>query len=125
MRAMLAVGAALCCLAIGWPSAAGLMRPSFFDGAKLDKACSSQEVALDVGVCFGYVLGVADIGEGIQSLRGEEERLWCWSDDISVTVAMERAVDAVKAYLRKYPEAQKWSGSAVVWEALKENLPCK
>jgi Ssp1 endopeptidase immunity protein Rap1a len=119
--AILAMGA-LCCLAMS-STVAGVLRPTFFDAPKLEKACSNQTSALDVGVCFGYVLGVADVGETVQ--LANSKRLWCWPDDISVTVAMERSVDAVKAYMRKYPEDTKdWSGSAIVWEALKEHFPC-
>ena len=123
MRASMVAATVACSLVMGWPSAAGVLRPAFFDAQKLTKACSNQESPLDVGVCFRYVLGVADVGEGVQVANGK--RLWCWPDDISVTVAMERSVDAVKAYMHKYPEDTKdWSGSAIVWEALKEHFPC-
>ena len=108
-------------LAVG-PSDAGIKRPAFFNGTKLEMACQADAAPLDAGVCFGYVLGVADLGEGLQT--ASDKRFWCWPDDMSVTVGMERAMDAVRAYLAKYPESREWSGSAVVWEALKEKFPC-
>lgn len=123
-----AASAALCCLVIGWPSAANVLHPSFFHGAKLERACNSQEEnSFAVGFCVGYVFGVADTAEGWFKEGGQ--RFWCWPDGFIVggvpnPMGVTLTTMAVREYFHKHPEAQKWPGSAVVWEALRENFPC-
>jgi hypothetical protein len=121
MRRAMMVAVALSCFVAAEATAAGLKRPSFFDGAKLGEACNVS-TGFDAGLCFGYVFGVADLLETHQFVKGQ--RIWCWPDELTMDQAMDESVGAVQRYLRDHPETSDWSGSAVVWEALKEKFPC-
>jgi hypothetical protein len=120
-RCAMMVVATLSCLVVAGPAFAEIKRPAFFDGTKLDEACADKGTAFDVGLCFGYVFGVAD-AESIQFVKGQ--RMWCWPDELTVDQAMDQSVNAVKLYLRDHPEARHLSAASLVAAALKEKFPC-
>jgi hypothetical protein len=80
-----------------------------WNGNSLYAYCTSQ--GLELGVCYGYVAGIAQ--------RLQVEGLLCPNE-----VTAKQAVDVVRFHLKQHPEARDTPSGKLVAEALLKAFPC-
>lgn len=107
-----------CCLLLLLAGGAAAA-PEDDTGERLYQDCSSQNEFLK-GYCGGYITGVIASLVNLQRYRQVPESLLC----LPVEVSKGELVDAVTAYLEKYPGKRSRQSINLVPEALNEAFPC-
>lgn len=83
----------------------------FYDGNKLRQLLDSNN-AIDTGIFWGYVAGLADLSYGVTICPDQNVRL-------------SQSAAVVKKYLAENPQAWNLPASTLVLSALKGAFPCK
>jgi hypothetical protein len=108
---MIATAVALGCL----PAAAQDV-PSFYSGNLLWSHCTSNS-AYEVGLCRGYVAGIADVmalGTAIFGFRA------CLPQHVTT----DQTQDVVKRLLEQHPEGRHYTAASLAAQALALAFPC-
>jgi Ssp1 endopeptidase immunity protein Rap1a len=84
-------------------------------GNQLLTKCEQQDL-FSQGMCYGYVLGVAD-----HYLANQEPLRICMGSGVTY----KQAVDVTVAFLQSRPEKRHYIAEGLVWEALHNAFPCK
>ena len=89
----------------------GVSSAGFVDGNLLQKR-AKDDGDIDFAYAIGYVVGVADMGDG-------EE--FC----LPVNFSAGQALDIAKNFLQKYPDLRHYNAALLVSASLKQKFPCQ
>jgi len=92
--------------------------PYNLTGNDLLMQCEEPNAYFAQGMCYGYVLSVADVY--LASQVPEPLRICMGSG-----VTRKQLVDVTVAFLRSHPEERHYIAAGIVWEALHNAFPCK
>ena len=112
LAAAVATAVALACL-----PASAQAQGAFYSGNQLWSRCSADN-HYEMGVCMGFVMGVADAMAAGSAILGSRACLPQQSTG-------EQAQDVVMRYLEQHPEWRHQPAAGLVADALAEAFPCK
>ncbi len=89
---------------------------NFVTGDDLLRLCTATDSS-SIGLCYGYIEGVADFQSGIRDLRKLDSCLPPGTESHQIR-------DAVIQYLQKYPASRVYDGASLVAAAIGASWTC-
>lgn len=93
-------------------------KADFYSGNRLLEICQSREASFREGMCWGFVIGVAD------AMSGRDAAVGGWRACLPTPVTVAQVTDIAKRYLQRYPERRHYPAANLVAAALAEAFPC-
>jgi Ssp1 endopeptidase immunity protein Rap1a len=93
---------------------------NYLTGKDLYADCSKPQGSFSQGFCSGYISGVVDAVEHYQVSKAAEKSV-CVPKEVSIGQVKEIVV----RYLTQHPDQRTTTASSLVWDALRNALPCK
>lgn len=90
----------------------------FLNGGELSAKCASRSAA-EQGICGGYIIGVSDMFNKLQSMKVIKTVICLPTNSTQIQI-----IDATVNYMRKHADSVGSDASVVVSTALIEAFPC-
>ena len=88
-------------------------------GNELLDTCKSDDADFSAGMCAGYISGVISGGR-MQAFIDKTKTPFCTPDGVT----NGQLYDVVKGYIKQHPEIRHYTGSVLIYIALRESFPC-
>ncbi len=93
---------------------------TFMNGNQLFENCTAIQLD-EIGVCYGYIEGVADSISGVQATGGSYRGVKICTP---TTITSQQAVDVTLNWLKSNPRHRHYAASDLVAQALAKAWPC-